>query len=67
MQTDYDTFSVIYSCQTYVFDFVKYELAWVLTRKPLDRNNSEDASEIDRIYNIAKDLFNANVPNFDFD
>ena len=67
MQTDYDTFSVIYSCQTYVFDFVKFELAWVLTRKPLDRNNSEDASEIDRIYNIAKDLFNANVPNFDFD
>jgi len=67
MQTDYDTFSVIYSCQNYVFDIVKYELAWVLTRKPLDRNNSEDASEINRIYTIAKDLLNKNVPDFDFD
>ena len=50
-----------------MFDIVKYELAWVLTRKPLDRNNSEDASEINRIYTIAKDLLNSNVPDFDFD
>jgi hypothetical protein len=50
-----------------VFDIVKYELAWVLTRQPLDRNNSEDASEINRIYTIAKDLLNSNVPDFDFD
>ncbi len=50
-----------------MFDIVKYELAWVLTRKPLDRNNSEDASEIERIYNIAKDLLNTNVPDFNFD
>lgn len=50
-----------------MFDIVKYELAWVLTRKPLDRNNSEDANEINRIYTIAKDLLNSNVPDFDFD
>ena len=62
MQTDYDTFAVIYSCSNYVFDIVKYEFAWVLTRKPLDRNNSEDAIEINRIYKIAKDLLNTNVP-----
>ena len=50
-----------------MFDIVKYELAWVLTRQPLDRNNSEDANEINRIYTIAKDLLNSNVPDFDFD
>lgn len=50
-----------------MFDIVKYELAWVLTKKPLDRNNSEDANEINRIYTIAKDLLNSNVPDFDFD
>ena len=47
-----------------MFDIVKYELAWVLTRKPLDRNNSEDASEIERIYNIAKDLLNKTPNSF---
>ena len=46
---------------------MKYELAWVLTRKPLDRSNPDDASEIERIYDIAKDLYNTNVPDFDFD
>ena len=46
---------------------MKYELAWVLTRQPLDRSNPDHASEIDRIYSIAKDLLNTNVPNFDFD
>ena len=67
MQTDYDTFSVIYSCQNDVVDIVKYELAWVLTRQPLDRSNPADAAEIQRIYSLAKDLLNKNVPNFDFD
>ena len=38
-----------------------------MTRKPLDRRNQADASEIDRIYSLAKNLLNTNVPNFDFD
>ena len=62
MQTDYDTFSVVYSC-----DIVKFQVAWILTRKPLDRRNPADVSEINRIYSLAKNLLNTNVPNFDFD
>ena len=33
----------------------------------MDRSNPSDTSEIERIYTIAKDLLNTNVPNFDFD
>ncbi|XP_006823826.1 apolipoprotein D-like [Saccoglossus kowalevskii] len=32
LRTDYDTYSVVYSCNDYLFGFFKVESAWVLSR-----------------------------------
>ena len=54
VKTDYENFSIIYSCTNAVFDVIKFDLAWVLTRKPLDHNDPNDAAEIQSIVSIAK-------------
>ena len=46
VKTDYDSFSIVYSCTNAVFDVVKFDLAWVLTRKPLDHSDPNDSAEI---------------------
>nr|XP_002740542.1 PREDICTED: apolipoprotein D-like [Saccoglossus kowalevskii] len=32
LKTDYDTYSVVYSCDDFIFGFVKMEYAWILSR-----------------------------------
>ncbi|XP_002740545.1 apolipoprotein D-like [Saccoglossus kowalevskii] len=32
MRTDYDTYSVLYSCDDFIFGFFKMEYAWILSR-----------------------------------
>ncbi|XP_002740540.1 apolipoprotein D-like [Saccoglossus kowalevskii] len=32
LKTDYDTYSVVYSCDDFLFGFVKMEYAWILSR-----------------------------------
>ena len=46
---------------------VKYDLAWVLARKPLDHNDPNDAAEIQNFVSIAKQELESKVPGFVFD
>lgn len=48
VETDYDTFSLVYSCSSYLFDIVHAELAWILTR---ERGFQLDDSVRQRLYN----------------
>ncbi|XP_002740546.1 apolipoprotein D-like [Saccoglossus kowalevskii] len=32
LKTDYDTYSVVYSCDDFIFGFIKMEYAWILSR-----------------------------------
>ncbi|XP_006823824.1 apolipoprotein D-like [Saccoglossus kowalevskii] len=32
LMTDYDTYSIVYSCDDFIFGFFKMELAWILSR-----------------------------------
>ena len=67
VKTDYDNFTIIYSCTNALFDVVKYDLAWVLARKPLDHNDPNDAAEIENFVSIAKQELESKVPGFVFD
>ena len=75
LSTDYTTYAVVYSCRTSFFGFKKTEYAWVLTRKPLDVNYSEqeldindpDVLEWTRIRDIAQEVLEKQVPGYDFE
>ena len=75
LATDYSSYAVVYSCRTSFFGHKKSEYAWILTRKPLDVNYSEqdmdimneDVMEWDRIKNIAKNVLEKQVPGYDFE
>lgn len=65
LDTDYENYTVVYSCRTLLSGRVKNEYVWVLTRNPLDA--AIDSKEHARITNLAKDVLAKNVPGFDFD
>ena len=56
LDTDYDTFSVVYSCTPYLF--FKEENVWILTRA-----RTPDASVI----SIAENIVKAKLPKYSFD
>ena len=67
LSTDYETYSLVYQCDNFLLDQTKLEHLWLLTRKPLDFKNSDDAAEIERLTGIAKEFVGKNVPYWDFD
>lgn len=34
LETDYDTYALVYSCTQVVYDLVKLEIVWILARTP---------------------------------
>jgi len=64
ISTDYTSYAVVYSCRTSFFGHKKSEYTWVLTRKPIDVNYTDqemdldnpDVLEWDRIKNIAQNV-----------
>ena len=54
LATDYETYSVVYECDNFLFDTFNLENLWVLTRQPLDHSNPEDHVEIERISKEVK-------------
>ncbi|CAF0704577.1 unnamed protein product [Brachionus calyciflorus] len=42
LETDYETYALVYSCTQVVYDLVKLEVVWILSRKP-----TMDEKEID--------------------
>ncbi|ESO95175.1 hypothetical protein LOTGIDRAFT_117552, partial [Lottia gigantea] len=58
VETDYENYSVIYSCSK--FGFVKSELAWILTRTP----EGLEASELNRLYRRLRS-YGINTDHFD--
>ena len=42
LYTDYETFSVVYECDNYLFDTQRIEFLWVLTRSPLNHEDLRD-------------------------
>ena len=64
MDTDYDTYAYIYSGSPGGwFGIGRYQLCWVLTRKPL----SKDSEELKDIHDRAKNFLEAEIPGFNFD
>ena len=61
LDTDYKTYSIIYS-ETKDSD-QKQTHIWVLTRAPLDK----DSEEVLRIKEIAKQVLSGRINEFDFD
>ena len=57
LETDYDTYSVVYSCKPFFF-FFKTEYIWILTRA-----RTPDAATITAAENVAK----TKVPSYGFD
>ena len=65
LETDYDSYAVVYSCRTVLFGKVKNEYVWILTREAMDPAATE--GEFKRINQIAKDVIKKNAPDYDFD
>ena len=65
LDTDYENYSIIYSCRTFFFGKAKTEYAWILTREPLDP--IENTNKFNEITQKARDVLAKNVPGFDFD
>lgn len=65
LETDYESYSIIYSCRTLLFGKVKNEYAWIVTREPLDP--LANTKEFNKITQRAKEVFKENVSDFDFD
>ena len=47
--TDYETYSVVYSCTQIIPDLVKYELIWILSRTP-----TLDAAVVNKLKSLLK-------------
>jgi hypothetical protein len=65
LATDYTTYTVIYECDNYLFDTLKMENIWVLTREPLNHASENDAPKIKVVTDVVKKAFADN--NIDYD
>ena len=61
MGTDYETYSVVYSCTPVFAGLITLEFMWILTRK----NYEPGTLEYENIVNITHSIINEKVPNFD--
>ena len=65
LETDYDSYAIVYSCRTLLQGRVRNEYSWILTRDPIDP--TANADKFKEITKRAKDVLAENVPGFDFD
>ena len=67
LATDYKSYAIVYKCKNSVFNRVRNQMVWIYTRKPLDPGNSSaDEIEFNRIYVLASDFLEQNLPDYDF-
>ena len=45
LTTDYESYSVVYECDNYLFDTQRIEYLWILTRQPFNHSDDGDAEE----------------------
>lgn len=65
LDTDYENYTIVYSCRTLLGGRAKNEYIWILSRNPLDP--TVDSEEHARITSHAKEVMAKNVPGFDWD
>ena len=61
LDTDYDNYAVIYSCNDFFRGLIKKEYAWIHMRKPY-RTDSPEFKEIEE---KGKKIIRQKIPNYD--
>ncbi len=55
IDTDYSSYAIVYSCDTVIKDFIKYEAVWFLSRSPLASNE---------LLNKVTDIITKRLPRY---